>query len=66
MSVEIIAAFFAGLVALITAIAAAVISVKNSKQLQAIHVLVNSRLTTALEEIVTLRSEVTKLTNGKK
>lgn len=65
MTVELIAAFAAGIVSIITAIGV-IISSKNSKKLDEVHVLVNSRLTIALEEISQLKKSLHIKDNNKK
>lgn len=73
MSIELVTTFCTGIVSIITAIGVILIALKNGKdtkelkedavkkdeKLEEIHVLVNSRLTKALDEITLLRECVT-------
>ena len=76
MTVELVAALCTGIVSIIAAIGALVTSLKNGraikadgvekdKKLQEIHVLVNSRLTEALEEVAGLKKYIVELTGNK-
>lgn len=77
MAPEIIAAWFTGVATLITAVASLLVSLRtkriqfkdskeNAKQLQEIHVLVNSRLSMALEEVASLKQAMAVTTDAAK
>ena len=75
MNIDQIAAWFGGIVGIVTAISAMVVTVNNSinrsqdkidtdKVLAQIHALVNSRLQEAMDEIQKLRNEIAVLRKG--